>query len=146
MFITDKKITKVLKHTMPPEKIWWYWTTHEGLNKFFGVENKLTLKPDGAFEIYFLMDNDYGLRGSENCKVLSYIPNKMFSFTWNAPPQFEEIRNGDHKTWVVLDFEEKQMTLTHYGWPEGEDWEDVMAYFENAWDIVLENLQKAEEI
>ncbi len=56
------------------------WTTSEGLRAFFGVDNRIEMVSGGAFEIYFLMENEYGLRGSEGCKVISLLPQKMLSF------------------------------------------------------------------
>ena len=125
------------------------WTTHEGLLTFFGADNNVELIPGGAFEIYFLVDNPYGLRGSEGCKVLSFMTQKMLSFSWNAPPQFQQIRSGEYKTWVVVEFEqvsegETKVTLTHLGWPQGKQWDKVYDYFTEAWDVVLERLNSGE--
>ena len=93
------------------------------------------------------MNNPVGIRGSEGCKVLSYLPKKFFSFSWNAPPQFEEVRKSDHKTWVVVEFaaiseQQTEIRLTHLGWLEGEKWNEVYTYFMDAWDMVLNNLSK----
>jgi uncharacterized protein YndB with AHSA1/START domain len=92
MRISDKQIKKTRAINEPVEKLWRRWTTHEGLKTFFGADNKIELMPGGAFEIYFLINNPVGLRGSEGCKVLSYLPYQMLSFSWNAPPQNKEIR------------------------------------------------------
>lgn len=139
----QKKITKIYTAPAPLTTIWNKWTTHEGLLTFFGKDNKMELRIGGPFEIYFLMDNPVGLRGSEGCKVLSFLPEKMLSFSWNAPPHFEKIRNGNHNTWVVLEFEKiddknTTITLTHLGWLEGEDWDALYEYFDAAWSRVQE--------
>jgi uncharacterized protein YndB with AHSA1/START domain len=144
--MTDKRIEKSVIVSKTPKEAWYMWTTHKGLLSFFGADNSIELKPGGAFEIYFLMDNPYGLRGSEDCKVLSYVPEKMLSFSWNAPPQFPGIRSAEYKTWVVVEFgqaekDKTKVTLTHLGWREGEEWDKVYSYFEEAWDIVLESMK-----
>lgn len=90
MRISTERIVKSRRVPCTIETAWRKWTTHEGLLSFFGRDNRIELTPGGPFEIYFLMDNSPGLRGSEGCKVLSYLPQEMFSFTWNAPPQFPE--------------------------------------------------------
>ncbi len=102
--INDKIITKTRLIETPINTIWWQWTTHEGLLTFFGQDNKVELCLGGAYEIYFLLDNPEGLRGGEGNKILSYLPNKMLSFTWNAPPEHLEIllRNS--------------FFLSHYSW------------------------------
>ena len=130
------------------ENLWWKWTTHEGLLTFFGADNNVELKIGGTFEIYFLMDNPKGLQGSEGCQIISYLPNEMLSFTWNAPPDFSEIRNNEHKTWVVVNFnsiekEKTLVTLHHVGWLEGEKWDEAYDYFNLAWETVLSWLDES---
>ena len=142
MKISDKQIRKTIVVNNSLDSVWWKWTTHEGLLTFFGKDNKIELTPGGAFEIYFLMDNAYGLKGSEGCKVLSFLPKQMFSFTWNAPPQFKEIRESAYYSWVVVNFKpvsenQTEVTLTHLGWPVDKKWGPVYDYFENAWDAVI---------
>ncbi len=147
MEVTNKQIVKTKTINQPLDTVWWRWTTHEGLKTFFGSDNKIELMPNGAFEIYFLLDNPAGIRGSEGCKVLSFLPQRYFSFSWNAPPQFEEVRKSDYKTWVVVEFnaisdKQTQITLTHLGWPDDERWMPVFDYFSKAWDVALNNLSK----
>jgi len=143
MNITDKVIKKALHHEASREKMWWYWTTSEGLKSFFCEASHVEITPFGAYEIYFSMDWPEGVRGSEGCKVLSFIPYKMLSFTWNAPLKYDEIRNHAYKTWVVLELDEQMLTLTHLGWPEGQEWDDAYKYFDQAWSYVFDILNKA---
>lgn len=125
---------------------WQKWTTHEGVLTFFGADNKVELRLGGAFEIYFMMDSPQGLRGSEGCKIISYLPEKMLSFTWNAPPHFEFVRNHEHKTWVVVNFDrinenQTKVSLHHLGWLKGGEWDEVYDYFEKAWGFVMERFE-----
>lgn len=156
MELSDQNIIKTRVFNQPADSLWWRWTTHYGLKTFFGRDNKIELFPGGSFEIYFMMDKPYGLRGSETCKILSFLPEEFVSFSWNAPPQFPEIRNTDYKTWVVIEFRKlsemkTEIKITHTGWPKDEKWLPVYDYFDKAWDSVLDNLSvhdlklKAEE-
>lgn len=145
MKINHNQLLKSRILNEPIDKVWQRWTTHDGLKTFFGLDNFIELFPGGAFEIYFLMDNPIGQRGSEGCKVLSYLPNKMFSFSWNAPPQYSEVRNSEYKTWVVVEFNsvsanQTKVSLTHLGWLDDEKWDVVFDYFNEAWDTVLDKL------
>jgi predicted enzyme related to lactoylglutathione lyase len=93
------------------------------------------------------MDAPIGKRGSEACKVLSYLPKKYLSFSWNAPPQFEEVRSSTYNTWVVIEFnvlsnQQTELILTHLGWPKDERWNPVFDYFDKAWDQVFMSLSK----
>jgi len=146
--IENKTIEKKIVVDCSINDMWWKWTTHEGLLTFFGPDNKIDFRIGGEFEIYFLLDNPIGLKGGEGCKILSYQPKKMLSFTWNAPPQYPKIRNHEYKTWVIVYFDEvstdkTEMKLSHIGWPEGDDWNKVYEYFESAWDIVLDWLKES---
>jgi uncharacterized protein YndB with AHSA1/START domain/predicted enzyme related to lactoylglutathione lyase len=124
---------------------WAIWTTHEGLKNFFGADNYVEIRQNGAFEIYFLMQNPEGLRGSEGCKVLSYLPNEMLSFSWNVPPEFADLRQKNEKTFVVVQFKkisesQTEIVLTHLGWQDTPEYAPVFAYFEKAWDVVLDKM------
>jgi len=148
MQILDKQIKKSKVVDCPLDIVWWKWTTHEGLLTFFGKDNKIEFTPSGAYEIYFLIDNPVGLRGGEGCKVLSFLPKEMLSFTWNAPPEFKEIRESSYHTWFVVNFKAKsntetEVTLTHLGWSDNKLWDPVYKYFEEAWDIVLGELYES---
>jgi uncharacterized protein YndB with AHSA1/START domain len=143
MKITDKQIIKSATISCSIDTAWWKWTTHEGLLTFFGADNKVELTPGGPFEIYFSKDSPEGLKGSEGCKVLSYLPGQMFTFSWNAPPSIMEARESGYYTWVVVNFKalndgQTEVVLTHLGWPEGKLWEQVYNYFDPAWGKVME--------
>jgi uncharacterized protein YndB with AHSA1/START domain len=97
----------------------------------------------GDYEMYFDPKQPEGLRGSEGCKILSFVPGEMLSFTWNAPPSIPEVR-GQH-TWVVLTFhaletKKTQVSLIHLGWQVGEEWQKALQYFDRAWEVVLGRL------
>ena len=146
MKISEKKIVKTTSIYAPLSEAWWQWTTHEGLLTFFGEDNKIEMTPGGPYEIYFSMEVPEGSRGAEGCEVLSFVPERMLSFTWNAPPKFKETRESDYHTWVVVEFQplseyRTQVTLTHLGWPEGAQWDEVYHYFDEAWGKVMEWLK-----
>ena len=72
----------------------------------------------------------------------------MITFSWNAPPEFPEIRDHDHKTWVVVNFktfddQQTEIRLRHLGWLIGEKWDAVYHYFDNAWETVLGWLEES---
>jgi uncharacterized protein YndB with AHSA1/START domain/uncharacterized protein YciI len=128
------------------DQVWHAWTTTDGVKSFFSPEANVELRIGGPYEIYFNMQAPYGQRGSEDCHVLGFLPKRMLSFEWNAPPQFGELRN--QHTQVVLMFEpigDKQVrvSLTQVGWGRGEDWKQLFGYFDRAWWMVLENLKES---
>ena len=142
---SDKILRKEIVVPATLGQVWNAWTTTEGLKTFFSSEAKVELAVDGPYEIYFNLEAPYGLRGSEDCRVLSYLPMEMLSFSWNAPSEFGELRNKH--TIVILQFEEVEpgkvkVVLSQLGWGKGEDWDKLYDYFDKAWSFVLGNLKK----
>jgi len=124
--------------------VWDAWTTTTGVSTFFAPAANIELRPGGAYEMLFRPDGPKGSQGGEGCAVLTYRPMEMLSFTWNAPPEWPEIRK--ERTVVVvqlydLDKSGTRVTLTHLGFGEGKDWDEVHHYFTEAWPVVLGRLQ-----
>ncbi len=87
-----------------------------------------------------------GERGSEDCRILSYLPERMLSFEWNAPPQFGPLRQI--KTRVVITFEamgndSTKVTLHHVGWGVDKGWNEIYDYFDHAWGLVMDSFSKS---
>lgn len=86
--------------------------------------------------------------GSNGCQVLSYVPNRMLRFSWNAPPTQPESR-AKH-TWVVVLFDALEdgttrVRQTHIGFGKTAHWDETMEYFSKAWSHVLEQFRKGLE-
>jgi uncharacterized protein YndB with AHSA1/START domain len=146
--LTHKIIRKTRVFNCSIDLMWWKWTTHEGLKTFFGEDNTMELKIGGPFEIYFSKKAQAGLRGSEGCKVISYLPKEMFSFSWNAPPKFPGIRTAEYHTWVVVNFKpvkgnRTEVSMSHLGWLQGGEWDQVYEYFDKAWITVFDWLEES---
>jgi len=109
------------------------------------------LRVGGRYALHFDFDQKPGFRGSEGCRILSLLPGRMLSFTWNAPPSLPETRF--RRTWVVVELEELEagrtrVRLTHTGWPADglanpeSQWPQTFQYFERAWSMVLQALER----
>ncbi|MEM8835057.1 MAG: SRPBCC domain-containing protein [Planctomycetota bacterium] len=102
------------------------------------LDANIELAIGGAYE--WLWD---GETGSNGCQVLSFVPNRMISFSWNAPPGHE---SRDLRTWVVVEFEESEggtrVRLTHLGFGDEAHWQETKAYFQKAWPHVLDQFAK----
>lgn len=130
------------------DSVWERWTTKEGTEKFFSKNTNVELKLGGPFEIHFMLEAPEGQKGSEGCRILSYLPKKMLSFEWNAPPSFGDIR-GQH-TQVIIFFEKLtddtvKINLYHHGFGVSEKWDELFDYFNSAWDLVLGWFEKSFE-
>jgi len=143
LFVAKGAALKEVRHeavvAAAPADVFSAWTTKEGIKAFLGVEASVDLKIGGPMELYFGPNLPEGQRGSEGCKILSYDPNRMLSFSWNAPPTAPNERAK--RTWVVVTFEDlggsTRVRLAHLGFGEGGKWAYVQQYFEKAWKNVL---------
>lgn len=143
--ITDRMVRKEITVKGTREKAWQLWSTTDGLRSWFTPNSTIELKVGGRFEILFSMEAPEGMRGSEGCRVLSFLPNEMLSFEWNAPPTLGEMRNLHH--FVVVQFDQVaadsvRVRLSEYGFGSGEGWDQVYQYFDRAWGMVMSEFEK----
>jgi len=127
----------------PADEVFAIWSTGEGFNRLWPEPSVaiIDLTIGGRYE--WLWD---GKIGGNGCQILSYIPNRMIAFSWNAPPDQPESR-AKH-TWVVvetqpLDSGGTHVRLTHLGFGTEPHWDETHDYFLAAWDRVLGRLQEA---
>ena len=135
----------------PVARVWEAWTTPEGFQAVLDRPLSVELRPGGPYEVFFAPEAPEGQRGSELCKVLSFLPERMLSFSWNAPPKFPELRAKGPTTFVVVELrplgpDMTKVTLTHLGWPSAptelaEQWDGAFEYFTAAWPRVLDAFQ-----
>jgi uncharacterized protein YndB with AHSA1/START domain len=129
----------------PVPEVWKAWTTHRGAESFFAPQCMIDPRPGGAYEIYFDPQAKRGERGAEDMILLALQPERMLSFTWNAPPHLATVRG--QMTHVVVRLEEvpgdrTRVSLCHDGWGEGGEWDQAFEYFQRAWlRVVLPRLR-----
>jgi uncharacterized protein YndB with AHSA1/START domain len=148
--VKEKIINLYVKINSPIDSVWSRWSSDKGVRKFFAPACDYEFKPQGKLGIYFAPHAPKGQRGAEDNLILAIEEKKMISFTWDAPPQFPEIRK--QRTLVTLRFyptsrDETLVTLSQTGWGQGEDWTTVRNYFVQAWaGFVLPNLKYSLEV
>jgi uncharacterized protein YndB with AHSA1/START domain len=81
--------------------------------------------------------------------MLSFIPNRLVSFSWNAPPSQPESRAK--RTWVVVELEptaggETLVRRTHLGFGSEPHWQEARTCFEGAWAHVLAQFKRNREL
>jgi uncharacterized protein YndB with AHSA1/START domain len=117
--------------------------TEEGLEAWLERRSLIDLRIGGAYEIYFDSEKPPGLRGSEGCQILAYVPGEMLALSWNAPPSFPNAR--EKRAWAVFSFVEVEPTrtrvkVTYLGLGTDGEWPQVRAYFDRAWPMFLREL------
>lgn len=140
--MTERQFLKSVQGAAKPDEVWRAWTTINGTKTFFAPDGAIELKL-WAYEVYFDLEQPYGLKGSEGCTILSFVPSKMLSFSWGAPPQLPKARKGIAQ-WVVVFLDASEdgtlVTLIELGWRDGEEGVAVYEYFDRAWSMVLARL------
>lgn len=124
----------------PIEKVWWAWTTPEGIRSFFASGSNIELRPGGPYEIFFDMDAEPGHRGADGMLLMAFQEPTMLSFTWNAPEDFPEVR--PHLSHVTLRLQalpdgQTRLHFTEDGYGEGGQWEARYQYFVRAWGSIV---------
>jgi uncharacterized protein YndB with AHSA1/START domain/uncharacterized protein YciI len=137
---SGKTLHKVITVAAPVQEVWNDWTTSEGVRKFAPPRATIDLRIGGRYEWLFSDDAPEGQAGSEDCLILSFLPEKMLSFEWNAPPKLPEARR--QRTVVVILFDEKEpgqttIDFNHFGFGVGAEWDKTYDYFDKAWSSVL---------
>ena len=132
----------------PAEEVWLAWTDGERFRQAYdpsspSLKAHIDLAIGGRYE--WLWD---GVTGGNGCQVLSYIPERMVSFSWNAPPSQPESR-AKH-TWVVVELEplsdaSTHVRITHLGFGAAAHWDETFEYFSQAWPYVLQQFQRGLE-
>jgi uncharacterized protein YndB with AHSA1/START domain len=127
----------------PNSEVWRVFTTSKGAEEFFAEKANIGLAIGGPYEIQF--DRKDERSGTKGLKILSYAPEEMISFQWNAPPEMPEVRSGG--TWVVVQMQPEgtartRVTVTHYGWKEGAEWDQAYAHFVRGWGDLMKRLER----
>ncbi len=144
----ERTVVKTARIEASASEVWAPLTTSAGLKSFLGIDSTIELRVGGKYEYYFGPPEAAPNRGSEGCTILSYLPQRMLSFTWNAPPSIPAIRALGASTFVVVEFtaageNATDVRLTHLGWGDGPEWDKAYTYFDRAWGAVLGALQKS---
>ncbi len=148
--MSEKSIQLFIRINAPVDSVWSRLSSEKGMEKFFAPVCHLDLKTFGMLDVFFAPDAPAGQRGAENNMVLAVEEKQMISFTWDAPPQFQEIRKQRTSVSIKLyptSQSETLVTFTQTGWGTGPEWDTVYSYFEKAWaGFVLPNLKYSLEV
>ena len=148
----------------PPSEVYQLWTSADGVKKFFAPEAKIDAKIGGRYQIIFapLKDPEGESHGTKGARILDLVPNEKLIFEWvtfagddllgkNAPPSAppSERNIKPLPTWVELSFQpvegqpsQTRVKFAHYGFRDGEKWEQSYLWFTRAWKGVLDQLSE----
>ncbi|HSS21533.1 MAG TPA: SRPBCC domain-containing protein [Pyrinomonadaceae bacterium] len=146
-----------------PQAVYRLWTTADGVKKFFAPAARIGATAGAEYTIVFSPDRDpQGLLfGTKGARILALSPGNKISFEWitfagdpsqgkDGPPFVPaDIRNvSPLPTWVEITLEptdsgqKTTLHFRHYGFKEGEVWDESFQWFSRVWPMVIESLQK----
>jgi uncharacterized protein YndB with AHSA1/START domain len=70
--------------TASPEKLWRALTVPDELTKWAARKVRVELRLGGAYEHIYKPDAPMGRRGMEGTRIVSFVPNKMLSYSGGA--------------------------------------------------------------
>ena len=127
----------------PVSEVWRVFTTSNGAQEFFAQTANIHLALGGPYEIRF--DPNDERSGTNGLKIMSYAPQEIISFQWNAPPEIPEVRNGG--TWVVVTMapvneNQTRVIIEHLGWKQGPEWDAAYGHFVEGWSGLVDRLKR----
>lgn len=144
----SRSIVREVTIAAPPSVVWGHWTTLEGLRTLFipdggPLQGHVELRSEGPLELYFLIENPAGERGTEGSRFFAIQQDRMLAFTWRNAPFWPDLR--PYYTFVVLTLEPvpegTRLTFRQSGFGEGEAWDAAYTYFSGAWTRVIGRLE-----
>lgn len=144
--IMDKIIYKSIKLRCGPALAFEMFTVNHHLEKWFSAVADVETKVGGKYELFWDPE-DKENDSTFGCKILAMQPNLFLSFEWKGPKQFKHFMNEVRPlTNVVVFFihsnKGTEVHVLHTGWRETEEWKEAYEWFENAWTMVLSELEK----
>lgn len=149
-------MNKILYHSVrlhcEVERAFKMFTVNENLQSWLTVIADVKPVVGGKYELFWNPE-DRENDSTIGCKITAIEPSKLLSFEWKGPKQYKHfMNNADPLTHVVVSFipcNEKdsptlytEIHLIHSGWRSSAEWEEARLWFENAWNVAFENLNK----
>jgi uncharacterized protein YndB with AHSA1/START domain len=159
---TDRAIILEATVAASPAEAYRLWTSKEGIGKFFAPDARIDAGTGGRYEIIFAptKDPEGNSHGTKGARILKLVPDKELAFEWitfagdellgrNAPPYAPAAERNVRPlpTWVEISFDavdgqtdQTHLRFAHYGFRDGEKWEQSYRWFGRAWKGVLDQM------
>jgi uncharacterized protein YndB with AHSA1/START domain len=130
----------------PPAAAFQMFTENRHLQNWLTQEADVEPVAGGKYELYWA-PADKANDSTIGCKVLAIEPNKLLSFEWKGPRKFKHVMNEVRPLTHVMIFflpqaEGTEVHLLHTGWRDTPEWEEARQFFEMAWKLSFQSLQK----
>lgn len=127
-----------------------HFTQEDLIVKFFTNAASVEARVGGKYELAWDPANT-PRDSTVGCRITALAAGELVAFDWKGPTSFDAIMNHARPlTHVVVTFHPVEnspsaacdINLIHSGWRPGPGWADARAYFDRAWQQVLEALDQ----
>lgn len=128
---TGRTIEKELFIAAEPERVYEALTTQAGLEAWFVTRAEIDPRPGGVFNVWFKTNHVPG-------EIVHLDPPRQMVFTWDDGPKYGVT------TCVIEILPESngsRLRLTHTGFGDGENWDELYEGINNGWVSELDNLK-----
>jgi uncharacterized protein YndB with AHSA1/START domain len=124
------------------ERVWWAWTTEEGLAGWLCQRAEVEPFVGGQYELH-LDVGDPGPREPElRCQVLSIDHPRLLHLLWRGPDEIEpEAGATEVRVRLFPTLDGTRLEITHACTEPDPGWEEARAALERMWIDSLERLQ-----
>lgn len=129
----------------PASQVWAAFTTKSGIESWMVSHTEIDLRVGGDWKTHYRKDGVIGDEGTIEHKILSFDPERMFSFrTVKAPKGFPFV-DAIKSMWTIIYFEQAganrtKVTTRCLGFNDTEESQKMRGFFEHGNKITLDEL------
>lgn len=126
------------------------FTINESIQSWLAPLAHVEPREGGRYELFWDLETREQ-NSTIGCKVTAIERDKFLSFEWKGPTQYLHFMNdSDPLTHVVVFFIPRmedgvaftEIHLIHSGWRGSPEWEEARQWFERAWRVSFEELER----
>jgi len=123
-----------------------FFTLNKHLEKWLTKIADVEPKVGGKYELFWNPEDKQN-DSTIGCKILALTDGKFLCFEWKGPKQFKHFMNTvrpltNLTVFFISDPKGTEIHLLHTGWRDYSEWEGARQWFDNAWKMALEELQR----
>jgi uncharacterized protein YndB with AHSA1/START domain len=125
------------------DKVWWAWTTEEGLAAWLCQRAEVQPFVGGQFELFLDEDGHHQREPELRCQVLSIDHPRLLQLSWHGPGDAEaEVGPTEVKVELFPALDGTRLAITHACSDQLAGCEDSRQLIERMWIDSLERLQE----
>ena len=129
----------------PTGQVWAAFTTKSGIESWMVAHTEIDLRVGGDWRTHYRKEGVIGDEGTIGHKILSFDPERMFSFRTVKTPKGFPFVEAMKSMWTVIYFEplgdtKTKVTVRCMGYTEDEESQKMRAFFERGNKITVDSL------